>query len=294
MVKINLGNLKLGLLVTVLFWAPLGVLGQEIVTPTPPADSGDEVVSPWLGKYPMSFWTRARSANTVGKGHISFGIKMQYFDYDRVLDKSGCYQDLGEDNKTKFSSVLCTKYGWAEDHHLALGIPYIWNNNEINNNTFNNNGLGNIFLFEKWNPIKETEYTPAVAFDVWHYFDTGNSTRKVGSDDYAWKFTTQISKAWNGFSVHLNPGYRISKGRDSDIVEANVAILFKPWKTFWPGLEYNYMHKETKGNCQDLIPGFIWKVTPKASIKMAAVINLDSSMKYKEEVGVVVKLFYKF
>jgi len=297
MVEINLTTVKLLWLGAVLLWAPpLGVFAQPSNPQTTPPESAvaPPAFSAWLGKYPMSFWTKTRSANTVGKDHISFSLKMQYFDYDKVMDSSGYYQGLGEDNKAMFSSVLVTKYGWARDHHLALGIPYIWNNSEINNNTFNNNGLGNIFIFEKWNPIKETEYTPAVAFDVWHYFGTGNSTRKVGSDDYAWKFTTEISKAWEGFSVHLNPGYLIGEGRDCDIVEANAAVLFKPWETFWPGLEYNYMHKETKGNCQDLIPGFIWKVVPKASIKLGAVINLDSSMKYKDEVSVVLKLFYKF
>ena len=286
---------KLLLLVIVMtMFFPLAVWAQDVEVQTPPVASPPEEASAWLGKYPMSFWTRTRSANTVGKNHLSFSWKSQYFDYDKVMDSSGCYCGLGEDNKALFSSVLCTKYGWADDHHLALGIPYIWNNAEINHNTFNNNGLGNIFVSEKWNPIKETEYTPAVAFDVWHYFGTGNTGRKVGSDDYAWKFTTEISKAWQDLSVHLNPGYRISEGRDCDIIEGNAAVLFKPWKTFWPGLEYNYMYKEGKGRCNDLIPGFIWKVVPQASIKLGAVINLDSTMKYKDEVGVVLKLFYKF
>lgn len=248
----------------------------------------------WMGKYCMSMFTRARTAKTVGKGRLSLALKFQYNDYDKVMDSSGCYCSLGDDSKCTYNMVTTAKYGWAKDHHLALGVPVLCNNAETSGNTLNTCGLGNIYVFEKWNMIHETDIIPAVAFDVWHFFPTGNSTRKVGTDDYAWRFTSEISKSFDGFSVHLNPGYQISEGCDNDVIIADAAVLFRPWKTLWPAVEYNYTYKECKGRSNDLIPGIIWKFYPGASFKIGAVINLDTTLKYKDDVGLVMKLFYKF
>ncbi|MBN2377742.1 MAG: hypothetical protein JXD22_15200 [Sedimentisphaerales bacterium] len=250
---------------------------------------------PWIGKYCMSIFTKTRTAKTVGKDRLALAIKFLANDFDEAMDSSGCYRDFKNgDHKQVYTATTIAKYGWAKNHHLALGVPYIWNNSKIKGDTFNNNGIGNIFVFEKWNFVQETNTTPAVAVDVWHYFPTGNSIRKVGSDDYAWKFTTEISKAWKDFNIHINPGYCISQGRDNDIIEGNAAIVFTPCKTFWPAIEYNYTYKECKGRCSDLIPGIIWKFTPDASFKIGPVINLDSSMKYRDDIGLIMKLCYIF
>jgi hypothetical protein len=249
----------------------------------------------WVGKYPMSGFSRVRTAKTVGKGHLSLSLKMQYCDYDEFLDAGGCYEDLaGGDCNRKFSMVLCSKFGWAKYHHLALGIPYLWNDFDVKGKSYRTDGLGNLFLFEKWNLIRETNTIPGVACDVWYYFPTGDSDRKLGCDDDAWKLTMEVSKAWKNFSVHLNPAYRFNEGRDSDMIEGNAMVLFKPWKTFWPAVEYNYAYKEGAGRCNDVIPGFIWKLAPNATFKLAAVINADTSQKYKDDVGVVAKVFYRF
>lgn len=70
--------------------------------------------------------------------------------------------------------------------------------------------------------------------------------------------------------------------------------LFTPTKKFWPAIEYNYTQKDGKGECHDLMPGFIWKYTKGASLKLAAVFNVDSSMSFRDDVGVVGKVFYRF
>ena len=260
-----------------------------------PASETKPDKDPWIGKYCMSIFTKTRSAKTVGKDRLSLATKFLANDFDESMDSSGCYHDLQNgDHKEVYSTTTIAKFGWAKNHHLALGVPFICNNSKIKGNTFNNCGLGNIFVFEKWNLIQETNTMPSVALDVWHYFPTGNSARKVGSDDYAWKFTTEISKAWKDFSIHLNPGYRISEGRDNDIIEGNAAVIFTPCKTLWPAIEYNYTYKECKGRCSDLIPGIIWKFAPGASFKIGPVINLDSTMKYRDKVGMVIKLCYIF
>jgi len=251
--------------------------------------------APWIGKYPMSGFVRVRTAKTVGKDHLSLSLKTQYWDNDEYLDETACYCDLaGEDCSTKFSAVLCAKYGWARDHHLAFGVPYLRNDQDFKGKTLDTSGIGNVFVFEKWNLIRETNRVPGVSVDVWYYFPTGDTERKIGKDDYAWKLTTEVSKAWKDFSVHINPAYRFSEGRDCDVIEGNAMIVFTPLKTFWPAIEYNYTYKEGAGRCHDIVPGFVWKFAPVATFKLGAVINADTTMRFKDEVGVVAKFFYGF
>ena len=45
-----------------------------------------DVLNPWCGKYCMSFFVRARTAKTVGKGQLSTSIKIQHFDCSKWID----------------------------------------------------------------------------------------------------------------------------------------------------------------------------------------------------------------
>jgi len=256
---------------------------------------GADVLDPWCGKYCMSFFTRARSAKMVGKGHMSAAVKVQHFDWDLVKGADGDYHGRasGQD-KERLATTLCLKYGWAQNHHLAVGIPYWFNDFDIPGKENDRDGFANVFVFEKWQVIQETNTLPAVAFDVWYYFGSGDSDEKLGTDDGAIKLTTTISKAWEGFSIHLNPGYTWGQDEAPDIGEFNAAILTQPHKTFWPVVEYDYFDKEDKGHRHDLVPGFIWKFRPGWSFKLGAVVNLDSTFKDRDRHGVIMKLFYRW
>ncbi|MBN1362792.1 MAG: transporter [Sedimentisphaerales bacterium] len=252
-------------------------------------------LDPWVGKYPMSLFTKTRSANTVGKGHLSASFKVQHFDWDELRSTSGDYFSRpSADTKRKLTSVLCMKYGWAENHHLALGIPYFFNDFNVNGRLNDNDGFGNLYLFEKWKAISETNTRPAVAFDAWVYLPTGDADRKLGDDDWAFKLTTEVSKAWEHFSLHFNPGY--TWGEDSDVRtgEINICAIWNLYKDFTPAIEYNYTDKKGIGNCHDIVPGFIWKFAKGWSFKLAAVINVDTILPEKDAVGVVGKLFYRW
>ena len=147
----------------------------------------------WLGKYPMSFFAKTRSAKTVGKDRLSVALKIQYWNWDLKCDAAGNYHSLPSgDSKRKTSLVFCTKYGWAENHHIAVGVPVLFNDFDTGTTTNNSRGLGNIFVFEKWNLIRETERFPAVAVDFWYYLPTGDGDRKLGSDDGAYKITIRL------------------------------------------------------------------------------------------------------
>jgi len=259
------------------------------------ASQETDVLNPWCGKYCMSFFTRARSAKTVGKGHLSASVKVQHFDWDLVRCADGDYHGRasGQD-KERLATVLCFKYGWAENHHIAVGIPYWFNDFDIPGKENDRDGFANVFVFEKWQVIKETNTMPAVAFDIWYYFPTGDSDEKLGTDDGAVKLTSEISKAWKDFSLHANPGYTWGQDEAPDIGEFNAAVLTKPHKTFWPGLEYNYLDIEDKGHRHDLVPGFIWKFASGWSFKLGTVVNLDSTFKDRDRLGVVMKLFYRW
>ncbi|MEN8127524.1 MAG: transporter, partial [Planctomycetota bacterium] len=255
-----------------------------------------EELNPWCGKYCMSFFTKTRTAKTIGKDHLSIALKMQYFDWDEKRDASGDYHSLPSgDKKRKLTNVFCAKYGWAKDHHIGLGVPMFFNDFDLGGTTNKSEGVGNIFIFEKWNFLKETNTRPAMAVDFWYYLPTGDPDRKLGSDNGAYKITGEVSKAWKAFSLHLNPAYTFNETKKSDIDEINAGVIFTPTKNFWPAVEYNYYHAESKGHAHDIVPGFIWKFAKgAASFKLGVVVNMDSTYTYRDEVGFVTKLFYRF
>jgi hypothetical protein len=255
----------------------------------------EEQIYSWCGKYCMSFWTRARSAKTVGKGRLSVSVKAQHFDWTQVRGADDNYHSRASgQERQRLQTVLCTKYGWAENHHIAVGVPYWFNDFDIPGKSNDSAGLANIYVFEKWNFIRETNHFPGVAVDFWYYFPSGDTDRKLGTDDSAYKITTEVSKAWKDFSLHLNPGYTWSEDKDEELGEINAVLLLQPHPSFWPGLEYNYIDQEHKGHRHDLVPGFIWRFAEGWSFKLGVPINLDSTFTDRDRVGIVLKLFRRW
>jgi len=242
---------------------------------------------------PDSFLTKTRTARTVGKARISSSLTAQHIDYDQVMGKDGDYRDLawGDENR-KLKTTLTVKYGWARHHHVALGIPYLWNDIDIAGKVANSRGFGNVFLFEKWNCIRESKYVPAVSVDAWYYMPTGDTDRKLGSSRDAAKFTAEVSKTWKYYSVHFNPGYTFQDG--SDVREVNAAILLTPTKKFWPMAEYNFTSLGSEGDSHDIVPGIVWRFSGGGSLIVGAVINAHSSMKYRDTLGAAAKISYRF
>ncbi len=266
--------------------------GSEIQASSPDKIKAEK--DPWIGKYCMSFFTKTRSAKTVGKDHVSVSLKVQHFDWDQVKRTGGGYHSrTSGQEKQRWTATLCTKYGWAENHHIAIGVPF-WFNDFDTSSPNDSKGLANAFVFEKWNCIKETNNLPGVAVDFWYYFPTGEADRKLGTDDGAYKITTEISKAWKDFSLHFNPGYVWSENDDAEVGEINGALLLTPSPNFWPAIEYNYYQKESSGHRNDIIPGFIWKFAKGWSFKAGATINVDSTFTDRDRVGVIFKLFRKW
>ena len=253
----------------------------------------DELYS-WCNQYCMSIFTKTRTSKTVGKDHVSVALKVQHFDWDQVRGSTGGYHGRASgQEKQRLAATLCTKYGWAENHHIAIGVPF-WFNDFDTGTPNDSSGLANMYVFEKWNCIKETNNFPGVAVDFWYYFPTGEADRKLGTDDGAYKITTEISKAWEDFSLHFNPGYTWSENDDAEVGEINAALILTPSPDFWPAVEYNYFQKEHQGHSHDLIPGFIWKFAKNCSFKVGAVVNIDSTFTDRDRVGFVLKLFKKW
>ncbi len=250
---------------------------------------------PVYGKYPMSLLRRCRTAKPVGKNHLSVAVKVEYCDQDEIKS-GGSYKDLESPNKfDKLMVVPVAKYGYIKDAHVAVGVPYIWTELKSSKKDIDDDHIGNVFVFHKWNCIKESETIPGIALDVWYYFDTGEPQCKAGTDNDSVKFTTEISKAWKWFNVHLNPGYRIDMGGGSDVVEINAGTYVRLTKAIRPCVEYNYIHKDSKGECHDIVPGLLWIIKPgHITTKIGAIVNLDSSMTYRDEIGGVFKLFGRY
>jgi hypothetical protein len=273
---------------------PCTITAQSSESDQKSSEAGNSELYPWIGQYCMSFFTKTRSAKTVGKGHVSVSLKVQHFDWNLVRGTDDKYHGRPSDqSKRQLSTVLCTKYGWAEDHHLAIGIPYLFNDYNLTNPN-DSQGLSNVFIFEKWNIIKETNNFPGIAFDFWYYLPNGDTDRKLGSDDSSYKITNEISKAWKDFSLHFNPGYTWSEDKDIEVGEINAALLFTPYPDLWPVIEYNYCQKESSGHSNDIIPGFIWKFKKGWSFKAGVPVNLDSTFTDRDRVGIVLKIFRRW
>ncbi|NQU24399.1 MAG: hypothetical protein HQ567_24215 [Candidatus Nealsonbacteria bacterium] len=271
-------------ILVVVLW--LGVLAEQ---------GQSQEAPPWAGNYCMSLFVKTRTAKTVGKDHLSLSFKSRWAEYDQRRNPQGEYDDLvAGDSYRRRCDVVCAKYGWAEDHHLAIGVPFLSSDYHVGATDIATHGLGNVFVFEKWNPIKETYYLPAVAFDAWVLFPTGDSAQKRGSSDCSVRFTMPVSKTWEHFSLHFHPGYQANCGDGPDILDLNGSVIFTPTKKSWPAIEYNYMDRDGKGVSHDFVPGFIWKYTKGASVKLAAVISADTNMSFRDEVGVVGKVFFRF
>jgi hypothetical protein len=251
-------------------------------------------IYPWCGKYCMSFFTKTRSANTVGKGHLSVSLKAQHFDWDQVrLDGGYQSRPLGQ-SKQRYQNTLTFKYGWAENHHIAVGIPHWVNDWDIPGSDNHEAGLANVFIFEKWKCIQETNCLPAVAVDLWYYLPTGSTSHKLGSDRGAYKISTEVSKAWKTFSLHFNPNYKWPEAGGAEVGEINTAFLYKLDPDLWPAVEYNYYYKEDSGHRHDIVPGVIWKFKKGWSFKAGLPINLASTFTDRDVVGVVFKLFRRW
>ena len=112
-------------------------------------DPNNEELNPWCGNYCMSFFTKTRSAATVGQSRLLISLKVQQFDWTQVRGTSGGYHGrTSGQEKQRLTMTLCTKYGWAEDHHIAIGIPYWFN--DFDTSTPNDSaGLANVYIFEK-------------------------------------------------------------------------------------------------------------------------------------------------
>lgn len=260
---------------------------------TPPEQQGQ--LDSWVGSYCMSFFTKTRSAKTVGKNHLSVSLKYQHFDWTKVRGTDNHYNNRtsGQD-KERSIFVLCTKYGWAKDHHIAVGIPYWINDFDIPNKENDSRGIANIFIFEKWNIIKETNNCPGVAVDFWYYFPSGDKERKLGNENGAYKISAEISKAWEYFSLHFNPNYLWSEDDNAEVGEINAALLINTNPTFWPVIEYNYTDKEGSGHSHDIVPGFIWKFRKGWSFKAGMPISIDSTFTDRDIISIVLKLFRKW
>ena len=95
--------------VAILAVIPLLARAEGDLKPTEPEETVKEEQPQWMGKYCMSMFTRARTAKTVGKGHLSLALKFQYNDYDKVMDSSDCYCSLGDDSKSTYNMVATAK-----------------------------------------------------------------------------------------------------------------------------------------------------------------------------------------
>jgi len=252
-------------------------------------------LNPWVGSYCMSFFTKTRSAKTVGKDHLSVALKYQHFNWTKVRGVDNHYNNRKSgQHKERQIFVVCTKYGWAENHHIAIGIPYWMNDFDIPNKENDSRGLANIFIFEKWNIIKETNNIPGVAIDFWYYFPSGDTERKLGNENGAYKISAEISKAWKYFSLHFNPNYLWSEDDNAKVGEINGTLLINTNPTFWPAIEYNYTDKEGKGHSHDIIPGFIWKFKKGWSFKAAMPISIDSTFTDRDIISILLKLFRRW
>ncbi|MBN2316379.1 MAG: transporter [Sedimentisphaerales bacterium] len=281
--------------IAMVFIATFALIAEGTETSQESSSEEENGLYPWCGQYPMSMFTKTRSSKLVGKDHLSVSVNFQYYDWDQVRGADNDYHNRASgQSKERSIYTFCAKYGWAKDHHIAVGIPYWMNDFDIPGKENDSQGLADIYVFEKWELLKETNTIPGVAVDFWYYFSSGDSDRSLGTGESAYKISTEVSKAWKDFSLHFNPNYKWSADKDDEVGEINGTILFTPDPKLWPAIEYNYFVREHKGHSHDLVPGIIWKFKKGWSFKVGVPMSMDSTFTDRDVVSIVLKLFRRW
>ena len=266
---------------------PLGPLGQG-----GPASPGRPNACPWLGKYPLGLLGKGRSARIAEQGHVCMNLKTQFIDYDeKETSNNGRYSSFNGTYE-KVRATTCVKYGWVERHQIGFGLPYSWVDFDVGPQDIDESGVENVFIFDKWLAVTETRTRPAIALDLWYYFDTGEPADKLGSDEDAVKVSAEISKAWRGLTVHVNPGYVFRD--DADSAEVNLAVLFKTGPQLQLGLELDHASTDNKGRYTDLITGAIMKLGGSGIFTVGVVANVENTTAFRDKVGLVIKVGRRF
>jgi len=265
---------------------PLGPLGQG-----GPASPGRPDARPWLGKYPLGLIGKARSPRIAEQGHACVNLKTQFIDYDEKETSNGRYSSFNGTYE-KVRSTVCVKYGWFKGHQIGVGLPYSWVDFDVGPQDIDKSGVENVFIFEKWLAFTETRMRPAIALDLWYYFDTGEPADKLGSDEDAVKVSAEISKAWRCLTVHVNPGYVFRDNADS--AEVNLAVLFKVGPRLQLGLELDHASTDNKGRSTDLTTGAIMKLGDIGIFTVGVVANVENTTAFRDKVGLLVKVGRRF
>jgi len=237
---------------------------------------------------------RLRTARTVSPKRLLVSVKTEWTYADDVMADGG-YRSLQTGEKLeRWQTVLTAKYGLTRNHQLAVGIPYAGVDMASTSARVKSDGFGDAFAFGKWRCADETRLAPAVALDAWCYAGTGNAVMKRGSGKDWVKASAEISKAWKHLNVHLMPGYRWCLRDGAETWDVNAGAMGKVGKKVIAGAEYNYLDKGAKGDSHDIVPGAVWKFAKDASLKLGLVINVDSSVTYRDRLSAVSKLSYCF
>ena len=287
---------NLFLLLVALLLASVSIAKENCLDQICQTEKSEDAINPWCGCYCFNFFNGTRTARILPKGKFTLSLKFQDFDFDEKEYSQGKYKDIGSgQRKYREKYILTSRYGWAEGHHFAVSVPYIRNDFNFGKVKNNSEDIGNIALIEKFEIFKETNTRPAVSFDFSYFLPTGDSNRKVGTDNESYRMTFSVSKAWKDFSLHLNPSYRWNKDQGrSEESRINAAILLTPGKTFKPALEYNYRYLEGSGHSQDIVPGVLWNFCKGMTMQVGIPINLDSTFKHRDEVGLIMKICKTF
>jgi hypothetical protein len=245
------------------------------------------------GKYPMSIFRTIKTAKVMPVGGFHACVKGVYYEADEKLDAAGHHHSFSGENE-KLTASLVLRYGWLDGHHVGLVVPHVSNNFSVGATDVDSNGLGNVAVFDKWNFLKETDTLPGLAAELRYIAPSGDTARKLGTDDYSWRAALIASKAWPLVNVHANVAQTTVEGRDADKFEAMCAVVSNMHPKIQPAIEYDYTYTNSKGKSHDLVPGVIWKFCPGWCLKTAAVINLDSTTTYRDKAGVIASVSRSF
>lgn len=207
---------------------------------------------------------------TQGQGHFQFELNGQY---DRN-NEEGTSTTGGQAN-------AALTYGITETIDLAVGIPYLWNNEDSGEINPSGNGFSDMTLDVKWRFFEQDGFSLALKPGI--SFPTGDDQKGLGAGDMGYRLYFIGSKEAGPWVFLANLGYTYNDNKvdeEKNLWHVSFATTYEIVKDLKIvgdiGADKN-TEKDASNDPAYILGGLIYSITDKFDIDCGVKYGLNSS-----------------